>query len=202
MEVEVKMPDLSITEAEIVVSKWLVEAGKPVRRGQPGGLSAHHGRVAAGPDAARRVGQRRRGQDVGERRTGAREPHFAPLHAGVRHLRRVPRGRREHPSAQGGERQRRLGRLPAPGVARRQRAGLDLGDTRIAEMRPRKTSTANLTGHARPAILAASGREPCPRGAVVSRHQSAFHHGRSSNRKEERRDETSLATPPSRIDQR
>ncbi|NIA17479.1 MAG: hypothetical protein GWO86_03940 [Planctomycetes bacterium] len=35
MEVEVKMPDLSTTEAEIVVSKWLVEPGQAVRRGQP-----------------------------------------------------------------------------------------------------------------------------------------------------------------------
>ncbi len=35
MEVEMKMPDFSTTGAEVKVTKWLVEIGQPVRRGQP-----------------------------------------------------------------------------------------------------------------------------------------------------------------------
>ena len=34
MEVEVKMPDLSTNGGELVVLKWLVNEGDPVRRGQ------------------------------------------------------------------------------------------------------------------------------------------------------------------------
>lgn len=30
-----KMPDLSATEAEISIIRWLVEPGQPVKRGQP-----------------------------------------------------------------------------------------------------------------------------------------------------------------------
>ena len=35
MEVEVKMPDLSTTEGEVKVIKWLIEVGQKVERGQP-----------------------------------------------------------------------------------------------------------------------------------------------------------------------
>ena len=36
MEVKMKMPDLSTTEgSEIAVTRWLVEVGQPVKRGQP-----------------------------------------------------------------------------------------------------------------------------------------------------------------------
>lgn len=35
MEIEVKMPDLSTTEGEVKVIKWLVEVGQKVERGQP-----------------------------------------------------------------------------------------------------------------------------------------------------------------------
>lgn len=36
MEVKMKMPDLSTNEgSEIAVTKWLVEVGQPVKRGQP-----------------------------------------------------------------------------------------------------------------------------------------------------------------------
>jgi pyruvate/2-oxoglutarate dehydrogenase complex dihydrolipoamide acyltransferase (E2) component len=36
MEIKMKMPDLSTNEgAEIGITRWLVEVGQPVRRGQP-----------------------------------------------------------------------------------------------------------------------------------------------------------------------
>ena len=35
MEIEVKMPDLSTTEGEVKVVRWLVEVGQKVQRGQP-----------------------------------------------------------------------------------------------------------------------------------------------------------------------
>ena len=35
MEIEVKMPDLSTTEGEVKVIKWLIEVGQKVERGQP-----------------------------------------------------------------------------------------------------------------------------------------------------------------------
>ena len=36
MEIKMKMPDLSATEgSEIAVTRWLVELGQPVKRGQP-----------------------------------------------------------------------------------------------------------------------------------------------------------------------
>ncbi len=35
MDVEVKMPDLSTTDAEVQIVKWLVDVGQPVRRGDP-----------------------------------------------------------------------------------------------------------------------------------------------------------------------
>jgi len=35
MEVEIKMPDLAATEAEVKVVKWLVQVGQEIRRGQP-----------------------------------------------------------------------------------------------------------------------------------------------------------------------
>lgn len=35
MKVKMKMPDLSINEAEIAIVRWLIEPGQPVRRGQP-----------------------------------------------------------------------------------------------------------------------------------------------------------------------
>lgn len=36
MQVEVKMPDLAATEgSDIVVKRWLIEVGAPVKRGQP-----------------------------------------------------------------------------------------------------------------------------------------------------------------------
>jgi pyruvate dehydrogenase E2 component (dihydrolipoamide acetyltransferase) len=36
MELKMKMPDLSTNEgSEIAVTKWLVEVGQPVKRGQP-----------------------------------------------------------------------------------------------------------------------------------------------------------------------
>ena len=35
MDVEMKMPDLSTTEAEVQIVKWLVDVGQPVKRGEP-----------------------------------------------------------------------------------------------------------------------------------------------------------------------
>ena len=36
MELKMKMPDLSTNEgSEIAITKWLVEIGQPVKRGQP-----------------------------------------------------------------------------------------------------------------------------------------------------------------------
>ena len=35
MEIEVKMPDLSTTEGEVKVIRWLIEVGQKVKRGQP-----------------------------------------------------------------------------------------------------------------------------------------------------------------------
>jgi len=36
MEIKMKMPDLSTTEGtDIGITKWLVEVGQPVKRGQP-----------------------------------------------------------------------------------------------------------------------------------------------------------------------
>ena len=35
MEIEVKMPDLSTTEGEVKVIRWLVEVGQKVERGEP-----------------------------------------------------------------------------------------------------------------------------------------------------------------------
>ena len=35
MRIEMKMPDLGTTTDEIKIVRWLVDAGQPVRRGQP-----------------------------------------------------------------------------------------------------------------------------------------------------------------------
>ena len=35
MEIEVKMPDLSTTEGEVKVIRWLIEVGQKIERGQP-----------------------------------------------------------------------------------------------------------------------------------------------------------------------
>lgn len=35
MRIEMKMPDLGTTTDEITIVRWLVDAGEPVRRGQP-----------------------------------------------------------------------------------------------------------------------------------------------------------------------
>jgi len=36
MDVNIKMPDLATTEGtELAVSRWLIEVGQPVKRGQP-----------------------------------------------------------------------------------------------------------------------------------------------------------------------
>jgi len=35
VEIEVKMPDLSTTEGEVKIVRWLVEVGQKVERGQP-----------------------------------------------------------------------------------------------------------------------------------------------------------------------
>ena len=35
MDIEIKMPDLSTTESEVILVDWLVEVGQTVERGKP-----------------------------------------------------------------------------------------------------------------------------------------------------------------------
>jgi pyruvate/2-oxoglutarate dehydrogenase complex dihydrolipoamide acyltransferase (E2) component len=35
MKLNMKMPDLSVNEAELTVVKWLINPGQPIKRGQP-----------------------------------------------------------------------------------------------------------------------------------------------------------------------